>query len=332
LEQAVTVKKLIKKRHVYNMMLVVVLAVSAVYGYLFYNQTDVTALTASVDPDGPPVFNRMIYGGFGNESFKKPMDVVVTSQFIYVTDTNNKRVQVFDLGGSPLFKFGKEGDKPGEFKFPYGITSDSKGNIYVADLYNGCISIHDSKGKFIKYFAEQKPGDKTIENPGGLRIINNKLYVTDIQNSKVKVFDLNGKLLLEIGKPGRNPGELLAPNAVLADKEGDIFVTDTGNQRVQMFDKTGKFIRIINGSADGMGQSAFVNPRGIAFDSKDRLYVVSNFTHYIYIFDKDGKQLFTIGGFGEAVDQFALPNGLFITANDEMFVTDTMNQRVAVYE
>ncbi|WP_083436771.1 6-bladed beta-propeller [Thermincola ferriacetica] len=313
-------------------MLLTFLAVSAIYGYLFYNQVEVEAIPALVDPNGPPKFSRMIYGGFGEEALKKPMDVAVIGQFIYVTDTNNHRVQVFDTGGTPIFKFGKQGDGPGEFQFPYGIAGDNKGNVYVADLYNGGISVHDSKGKFIKYFAEKKPAEKTIETPGGLRIIDNKVYVTDITKSKVYVFDMEGKKLLEIGKMGIKEGELRAPNAVTADKEGNIYVVDTGNQRVQVFDKKGKFLRIINGSPDGKGPSQFVNPRGIGIDSRGIVYVVSNLTHFVHGFDREGNQVFTFGGNGSANDQFSLPNGLFITENDEVLITDTVNQRIAVYE
>jgi len=333
--EAVIPRGSFKKKNVYRTMFVLFLIVSGVFAYLFYTQTRIKALTdltSALDPNGPPRFSRMIYGGFGEDALAKPMDVSQIGQFIYVTDTNNKRVQVFDLGGTPIFKFGEEGEKPGQFKFPYGIDGDSQGNVYIADLYNGTVSVHDSKGKFIKYFAEKNPREKILETPGGLRIFNDKVYITDIIKSKVLVFDLNGKKIMEIGKMGVKPGEFRAPNAVTVDEEGNIYVVDTGNSRIQIFDKTGKFLRMFNGSADGKGSSIFVNPRGIAIDSRGIIYVVSNLTHYIYGFDKNGKQLFVFGGNGSANDQFSLPNGLMISDNNEVFITDTTNQRVAVYE
>lgn len=325
-------KKTFKKKYVFSTMAALFFAVSVAFGYMFYTQTDLSAMSGAITPNGPPAFNRMVYGGFETEALNKPMDVAQIGEYIYVTDTNNKRVQVFDLSGTPAFKFGSEGDKPGQFKFPYGICGDSRGNVYVADLYNGCISVHDSKGKFIKYFAEKSPGEKVINSPGGLRIYNNKLYVTDIRLNNIMVFDLNGKKLAEVGKMGLNPGEFRAPNAIAVDSDGNMFVSDSGNQRVQVFDKNGKFVRIINGTPDGKGASVFVNPRGIGIDSKGRVYVISNLTHVIFCFDKDGKQQFSLGGYGDGVDKFTLPNGLYINENDEIFVTDTVNQRVVVYD
>ncbi|MFZ3102434.1 MAG: 6-bladed beta-propeller [Desulfitobacteriaceae bacterium] len=322
-----------KKRKVYLSMFVTFVLVSVVFLASFFIPLKKIGLTArTFNKNAAPSYSQMIYGGFGEDALNKPMDVAEINQFIYVTDTNNKRVQVFDLAGAPIFKFGKEGEGPGQFKFPYGIDGDSQGNIYVSDLYNGCISIHDSKGKFIKYFAEKDPKEKTIEAPGSFRIINNKVYVTDIKKSKLLIFDLDGKIIKEIGEPGTKQGQFRAPNAVTVDKDENIYVVDTGNQRIQEFNKDGTFVRIINGSLDAKGDSVFVNPRGIAIDSQGIVYLVSNLTHFIYGFDKDGKKLFTFGGSGESNTQFSLPNGLFIDKNDTIYITDSANQRVAVYK
>lgn len=325
-------KRGFKKRYVFILMAILFFTVTAAFGATFYTQTDLSAMSDAVTPNGPPVFDRMVYGGFAEETLNKPMDVAQIGQLIYITDTNNKRVQVFDMTGTPAFKFGSEGDQPGQFRFPYGICGDNKGNVYVADLYNGCVSVHDSKGKFLKYLAESKPTEKTIESPGGIRLKGDKIYVTDIKRNSVMIFDLNGKKLAEIGKLGVKPGEFRAPNSLAVDSDGNLFVSDSGNQRVQVFDKSGKFIRIINGTPDGKGASVFVNPRGIGIDSKSRVYVISNLTHVIFCFDKEGEQQFSLGGYGDGVDKFSLPNGLYINDNDEIFVTDTLNQRVAVYQ
>jgi len=295
----------------------------------------VGVMARTISKNAPPVFSYMIYGGFGDDALNKPMDVAEINNFVFVTDTNNKRVQVFDISGTPIFKFGKEGEGPGEFKFPYGIAGDSQGQVYVSDLYNGCISVFDSKGKFIKYFGEKDPKEAIIEAPGILRIAGDKLYCTDIKKSKVLIFDMTGKLLKEIGGQGQKEGQFQAPNALTVDKDGNLYVVDTGNQKVQVFDKDGKYVRFINGNTTFDGTSLFVNPRGVGIDSRGILYVVSNLTHYVYGFDttdKTGKSLFTFGGSGESNTQFSLPNGLYVDSNDNIFITDTSNQRVAVYK
>ncbi len=321
----------VKRSKVYLTMVTVSLIASIGAAY-FLLQTNISLPGQDlVNPDAPPVFNYMIYGGFGNDALRKPMDVTMANNMIYVTDTKNYRVQVFDLGGSPMFMFGSRGAGPGQFQFPYGVTADQKGNVYVADLYNGAISVFDAKGKFVSYFAEKDPADKLIMAPGAIRIVDNKMYVPDIMQCKVLVFDLQGKKLLEVGQAGFGPGQLKAPNCVTADKDGNIYVVDTGNQRIEIFDKTGKFAKMLNGSADARGDSVFINPRGIDIDSRGIIYVVSNLSNYIYGFDKNGKQVFVFGGEGQENDRFSLPNGLFIDDDDQVYITDSSNQRVAVY-
>jgi DNA-binding beta-propeller fold protein YncE len=295
--------------------------------YFLDLESDIKPIVAKVDPSAEPVFANALYGEF-NQPLNKPMDVTKIGEFIYVSDTNNKQVQVFDQSGTSVFKFGKEGTGEGQFKFPYGIAGDKDGNVYVADLYNANISIFNDKGKFLKYFNDE---EKILKSPGGLRIFDQKLYVTDIKANKLYVFDLNGKKLMEIGGAGADEGKFIAPNAVTVDFDKKIYVTDSGNNRVQIFDKNGKFIRIINGSKDGKGDPTFLNPRGVAVDSKGNVYVVNNLAHNIDAFDKDGKELFELGGMGTENGKLYLPNGLFIDDRDTVFVTDTVNQRVSVY-
>jgi DNA-binding beta-propeller fold protein YncE len=325
-------KMTIKRRNVYTGMVLIALITAGVFTFIFLNTSRAvdTGLIDVLNPNGAPKFSHQLIGDFDN-SLDKPMDVASSKSFTYVTDTNNKRVLVFDIAGNILFHFGEEGSEQGQFKFPYGVSVDDKGRVFVADMYNGKISIFDEKGKFIEYFAQKTLEEKNIKSPAALRIIEEKVYVTDIQANMVFVLDLNGELLLEIGTAGKDPGEFIAPNGITADSEGNIYVVDTGNQRVQIFDKEGKFVKIINGSKDGKGESVFVNPRGIGIDDRGILYVVSNLTHMVYGYDKDGKEVFVLGGMGEENGKFYLPNGLFIDEDDNVFITDTLNLRVSVF-
>lgn len=313
------------------MSTIVILSVAFFAVIYFLNlQSKLKPFVASVDPNGVPAFTQAFYGDF-NDPLTKPMDVIKIGEFVYVSDASNREIKVFDQAGTQVLKFGKQGAKEGEFTFPYGIAGDKKGNIYVADMMNGNISIFDTKGKFIKYFKEKDENQKVITSPGGLRIFNNKLYVTDIKANKVFVFNMSGEKLLEIGGPGGAEGKFIAPNAVTIDKDNQIYVTDSGNNRVQIFDKNGKFIKLINGSKDGKGSPTLLNPRGVAVDSEGTVYIVNNLAHNIYAFDKNGEQKFEFGGMGAENGQLYLPNGLFIDDRDTLYVTDTVNQRVSVY-
>lgn len=320
-----------KKKTVYIWMGTIVGLSIILFAVIYFFHLQNKAINvASAMKGGKPTLSYYLQGDV-SDPLDKPMDVAKIGEFVYVTDTNHKQVQVFDSSGTPVFKFGKEGTGKGEFKFPYGIAGDKQGNVYVADLYNAKISVFTAKGKFIKYFTDENKKADFLKSPGGLRIYHDKLYVTDIQKGQVLIYSLSGKKLLSVSTATAKDDKLNAPNAVTIDNDQNIYVSDSGNQRIVVFDKKGKFLRIINGSTDGKGDSKFVNPRGIGVEGNGTLLMVDSMTHYVYGFDKKGKQIFQFGGLGSDREQFYLPNGLFIDDKGEIFITDTVNARVALY-
>jgi hypothetical protein len=69
---------------------------------------------------------------------------------IYVLDTGNHRLQVFDKSGKYLRTIGKRGQGPGEFNTPTSLQLDDEtGNIFVKDNMLRKIIIFEKKGKYI---------------------------------------------------------------------------------------------------------------------------------------------------------------------------------------
>ena len=289
-------------------------------------QNNLPAMAAPVAPTY--LFN--IYGEWGEGALLKPMAVAVAGRRIYVSDTANQRVQVFDYDGKPVGMIGRPGQGKGQLRFPYGLAVDGRGQVYVADLYNGSISIFTPDGEFLGYFGEKDPSEDLLKGPAGLALAGDRLYVADVRKSQVLAFSLDGRLVRTIGEKGSEPGQLLSPNAVAVS--GDrVYVVDTGNDRVEVFSTEGSFIEEFNGSPN-QDESLLVNPRGIAFDGRGVLYVVSNLTNHIHGFDRDGKPYFSFGNAGADDGNFYLPNGLTVDDQGRVYVTDTANGRVVVYQ
>ena len=55
---------------------------------------------------------------------------------VYVADTGNKRIVVFDADGNAITEFGSTGFDPGQFDEPVGVTVDRNGTVYVVDTWN----------------------------------------------------------------------------------------------------------------------------------------------------------------------------------------------------
>lgn len=71
--------------------------------------------------------------GSGNGQLRQPYDVAVYNQRLYVTESANRRVSVFNLAGSYQGKFGTRGEGEGQFERPVGLDIDANGKAYIVD-------------------------------------------------------------------------------------------------------------------------------------------------------------------------------------------------------
>jgi len=321
----------VSARKTRQLLLILLAALTVAFGYMFYTRRPPAATVSLVIPGGPvvPVFDRLIHGGLGEMQFDKPMGVTAAHGRIFVADTNNARVQVFDNTGNFLFAFGEHGPEPGRFLYPYGLVGGPDGQLLVADLYKGRIQVYDAEGNYLRDFASALSDNDVLRGPGDLHIAGEVLYVTDINRSIILLIDLATEQLI---RTVALPHDLLAPNGVAVDEAGYIYVVDTGRQRVVVFRPDGNPVRVINGTPTGHGLgSVLLNPRGIGLDRAGHLYVVSNLTHTVFVFDRQGRTVTSFGGSGTENERFMFPNGLYVDPAGRLLVTDTGNQRVAVW-
>ncbi len=82
--------------------------------------------------------------------FSKPTNVAVDNDGnLYVSDTYNDRVEVFDADGVFIRTFGKNGDGPGDFARPKGIAIDSDGHVWVADAMLNRLQVFTPEGHLL---------------------------------------------------------------------------------------------------------------------------------------------------------------------------------------
>ena len=78
----------------------------------------------------------------GDTKLRRPYAVSIDSNdTVYVCETFNNRIRIFDSNGTLLHSFGTDGKLPGQFDFPYGLTVDKNGLIYVSDCHNNRVQI-----------------------------------------------------------------------------------------------------------------------------------------------------------------------------------------------
>jgi DNA-binding beta-propeller fold protein YncE len=90
---------------------------------------------------------------FGQDDFfNEPSDIEVDPQrsLIYIADSGNNRVSVFDFQGKFLKIIGRKGQGPAEFSNPTGLYVLEDGGIAVADVGNNRIQLFDREGGFVR--------------------------------------------------------------------------------------------------------------------------------------------------------------------------------------
>lgn len=342
------------KRNIKISVTVILLLLLALLAYLYFFvlQSGGGIVSAKKTTVGKIESLFSIYGpGRGRfPKFSKPMGVATDKDNnIYVTDSGNNRVCVFDRNGNFLFEFGEfgvanpqPGEKatwaPGKFSYPYGIDiDDATGNIFVCDMVNGRIQIFNSAGTFIDWFPK-KPidsGNHAYELfPLAIDVNQGKVYVTNPY--QVLTFTTEGKFLTAIGMPGQEAGQFDRPNGIAAADDGSFYVSDSNNLRLQAFDAKGKSRWIVGKPVppDQIGimkedpNRLFGMPRNIRVGPDGNIYLIDAFEFKIKVFDKNGKLLAAMGQRGVEDGYFNFPNGLAITNDSTLYIADKENDRV----
>jgi len=130
--------------------------------------------------------------GSGPGQFLFPTYVTLDPQGnLYVTDTLNARVQMFDPDGKYIKTYGSRGNGWGMFDKPKGVALDSFGNVYVADSGWSNVQIFNQKGQILIFFGGRGPIPGMLKNPTAIAIDkNNRIYVADYLNHRVEVYQL----------------------------------------------------------------------------------------------------------------------------------------------
>ncbi|HZT78317.1 MAG TPA: peptidyl-alpha-hydroxyglycine alpha-amidating lyase family protein [Vicinamibacterales bacterium] len=199
-----------------------------------------------------------------------------------------------------------------------GMAIDGADHVYAFTRAEPPLIVLDRDGHVLRTW-----GDKLFASPHGARVDRfGRLWLTDWRTrdgkgQQVFAFDTNMQVLMTLGKAGvagDGPDTFNGPTDVAVAPNGDIFVADGHfNSRIVKFSKNGTFVKAWGRKGTGPGE--FDVPHTLAFDSRGRLLVGDRSNKRIQIFDQDGTYL-------DQWTQFGSPSGIFITADDTIYVVD----------
>jgi len=110
---------------------------------------------------------------------------------VYVADTMNSRISVFDAQGEFVRTIGSRGDGFGLFDKPKGVDLDAFGNVYVVDSSWSNVQIFGPDGDVLLYFGGRGGYPGLLRNPTAIAIApDNTIYVGDYLNRRVTIYRL----------------------------------------------------------------------------------------------------------------------------------------------
>jgi DNA-binding beta-propeller fold protein YncE len=154
-----------------------------------------------------------------------------------------------------------------------------------------------------------------------------RIYVTQTEvDPGVLMFDGKGTLLGALEAPATTDSSYVPVYVAINPTNGDVYVSDRPTGSIFVFDAAGSFRRVFEPGKSLTGWQ----PLGLGFDRTGHLYVtdVSGPFNTVHEFDVDGTLVRTIGDAG----MFDFPNGAAVDDAGNLYVTDSNNGRLVVFD
>lgn len=166
-----------------------------------------------------------------------------------------------------------------------------------------------------------KPLDVDVDEDG-------KIFVTDYGNHEVKIFNQKGKFLSKFNKAG--PEGVLESPVGVAVSDDKIYVSDIAKNQLYEFDADGDFQQALI-TPEIKGQLIGVKPCGVTVGQNGNIYLTDILNHRVVVLGPDGQLIGRLGVAGDKEGALAYPNDLAVDNKGKVFVSDSNNYRVQVF-
>jgi len=264
----------------------------------------------------------------GDSALRLPTDVAVGPDGrVYVVDSGNQRIAMFDRSGRFIKTFGRGGRGAGELLNPVGIAVGPDGRVHVADRDNRRIQTFSADGAPVRSFNVVSRGQPVTPIDVAVDHAGKTLYVTGNNNHRVMAFSPDGKLQREWGGEGVNRGEFRYPATIAVGPNGTVFVVDVFNTRVQGFAPDGG----VYAAGDwGVLPGQLVRPKGVAVDRAGRIFVSDSYLDVIQLYDSSYQFVGVLGSGGKP-QRVTAAAGIALDGN-RLYVAEMLRHRVSVFE
>lgn len=233
----------------------------------------------------------------GASSFRLPINCKQDNDGnLYVVDPDKKVVQIYNEKLSLINSIQFEEDSK-----PISVGFDEN-SIFVVDLTQFRVNIYNKTTlEYVDYFPKSVQGnDDWLAAPTNIAIFKNKIYVTDLGQSNVKVFLKDGTYLNTIGSLGQQLGQFVRPKGIDLDNDENLYVVDGAFNNVQIFNKEGQLLMFFGGTDNERGNMYLPTQLQVDYTSVDffKKYVHPDYEleYLIIVANQYGKNKISVYG------------------------------------
>ncbi|XP_078602849.1 E3 ubiquitin-protein ligase TRIM71-like [Branchiostoma floridae x Branchiostoma japonicum] len=208
-------------------------------------------------------------------------------------------------------------------KHVVGVTTGEGGGTREGentdDRVNICspLTVDVGSNNPILRFGQEGSRQGQFSYPTDVEVWGDRLYVADLGNKRVQVFDLSGNFCSSFSTDAD-------PRAVAVQTDGTIVVNT--KMEVKKFSPSGKLLHKFT------LYRYCTDPSDLAVQRDGRIVVADQGKHRIFLFESDGKLVKQVGGQGEGEGQFSQPAFVCVDNEDNIIVSDKENDCVQVFD
>ena len=255
---------------------------------------------------------------FYQERLNTPIGVFVDKERkeLYVADSGRNEVLIFDLKGSPIFKFGAAQGVANPFDLVV-----RNGLIYLVQEGKAYIEVFNYRGEAVRRVA---PPEGITFAPGRMAIDENgSLYVVNKARTTCMVFDSQDRFVGTIGTG------ITSLAGVAVSKDRVYLITPFGGRAVHVYDKEGNFIMAFEGLQEQGGTLGL--PTAAKVDKNGLLWLVDSLKGII-IYEPNGKEVTRFVEYGKEKGQVVFPVDIDFDKGNMVYISEKGAKRVSVFK
>jgi DNA-binding beta-propeller fold protein YncE len=288
----------------------------------------------------------------------EPSDLYITADdLVYVADTGNNRIVVFDQQGRYLRSIGEEGsESEGSLNAPEGVFVTGDGMIYVADTGNKRVVVYEAEGQFVRAFNKPQssllpegyfyvPTKLVVDHRGVMYIVNKDSYQGLLRmNGEGQFTGFFGVNKTQIDWLTRLKRSILNQHQLdqeVAKRPGAIsnvtYSTDRFLLTTSFGVDKGQIKKLNAGGVDAFLNKSFYESKLVdtAIDSDRFLYSMNSESGEISVYDPYGQVLLYFGASDKLAHQHGIvnyPTSLGVNSKKELWVADSSLNVLQVFK